>query len=152
MQTLQFEERLYPSVGMYLAYSLLTPMVALVAAPFGWTLALTLGATTFVASLVLASVLSPLVVVDGVRLIAGKMSIPLEAIGEATEVATQDLRSELGPLLDARAQLLIRGDIKTAVKVEITDGNDPTPYLVISTRRSSELVGALRANKSKLGL
>jgi hypothetical protein len=137
---------------MYLAYSLLTPMVALVAAPFGWTLALTLGTTTFVASLVLASVLSPLVVVDGVRLIAGKMSIPLEAIGEVTEIARQDLRNELGPMLDARAQLLIRGDVKTAVKVEITDGKDPTPYLVISTRRSSELVGALRANKSKLGL
>ena len=152
MQTLQFEERLYPSLGMYLAYSLLTPMVALVAAPFGWTLALTLGTTTFVASLVLASVLSPLVVVDGVRLIAGKMSIPLEAIGEVTEIARQDLRNELGPMLDARAQLLIRGDVKTAVKVEITDGKDPTPYLVISTRRSSELVGALRANKSKLGL
>ncbi len=152
MQTLQFEERLYPSVGMYLAYSLLTPMVALVAAPFGLTLAITLGAITFVASLVLASVLSPLVVVDGVRLIAGKMSIPLEAIGEVTEIATQDLRSELGPSLDARAQLLIRGDVKTAVKVQISDGNDPTPYLVISTRRSSELVSALRAYKTKLGL
>ena len=152
MQTLQFEERLYPSVGMYLAYSLLTPMVALVAAPFGLTLSITLGAITFAASLVLASVLSPLVVVDGVRLIAGKMSIPLEAIGEVTEIATQDLRSELGPSLDARAQLLIRGDVKTAVKVQISDGNDPTPYLVISTRRSSELVSALRANKTKLGL
>jgi hypothetical protein len=137
---------------MYLAYSLLTPLVALVAAPFGLTLAITLGAITFVASLVLASVLSPLVVVDGVRLIAGKMSIPLEAIGEVTEIATQDLRSELGPSLDARAQLLIRGDVKTAVKVQISDGNDPTPYLVISTRRSSELVSALRANKTKLGL
>jgi hypothetical protein len=137
---------------MYLAYLLLTPMVALVAAPFGSVLAITLGAITFIASLVLASVLSPLIVVDGVRLIAGKMSIPLEAIGEVTEVATQDLRNELGPLLDARAQLLIRGDVKTAVKVEITDGKDPTPYLVISTRRSSELVSALRANQSKLGL
>jgi hypothetical protein len=137
---------------MYLAYSLLTPMVALVAAPFGLTLAITLGAITFVASLVLASLLSPLVVVDGVRLIAGKMSIPLEAIGEVTEVATQDLRNELGPLLDARAKLLVRGDVKTAVKAKITDGNDPTPYLVISTRRSSELVSALRANKTKLGL
>jgi hypothetical protein len=137
---------------MYVAYLLLTPMVALVAAPFGSVLAITLGAITFIASLVLASVLSPLVVVDGVRLIAGRMSIPLEAIGEVTEVATQDLRNELGPLLDARAQLLIRGDVKTAVKVEITDGKDPTPYLVISTRRSSELVSALRANQSKLGL
>ena len=152
MQTLQFEERLYPSLGMYLAYSLLTPMVALVAAPFGLTLAITLGSITFVASLVLASALSPLVVVDDVRLIAGKMSIPLVAIGEVTEVASQDLRNELGPSLDARAQLLVRGDIKTAVKVTISDHNDPTPYLVISTRRSTELVSALRANKSKLGL
>ena len=152
MQTLQFEERLYPSLGMYLAYSLLTPMVALVAAPFGLTLAITLGSITFVASLVLASALSPLVVVDDVRLIAGKMSIPLVAIGEVTEVAAQDLRNELGPSLDARAQLLVRGDIKTAVKVSISDRNDPTPYLVISTRRSNELVSALRANKSKLGL
>jgi hypothetical protein len=152
VQTLQFEERLYPSLGMYLAYSLLTPMVALVAAPFGLTLAITLGSITFVASLVLASALSPLVVVDDVRLIAGKMSIPLVAIGEVTEVAAQDLRNELGPSLDARAQLLVRGDIKTAVKVSISDRNDPTPYLVISTRRSNELVSALRANKSKLGL
>lgn len=84
---------------MYLAYSLLTPMVALVAAPFGWALALTLGAITFVASLLLASVLSPLIVVDGVRLIAGKMSIPLSAIGEIVEVPTKDLRNELGPHL-----------------------------------------------------
>ena len=137
---------------MYLAYSLLTPMVALVAAPFGLTLALTLGSITFVASLVFASVLSPLVVVDGVRMIAGKMSIPLEAIGEVLEVPAQDLRNELGPSLDGRAQLLVRGDIKTAVKVSISDRNDPTPYLVISTRRSNELVSALRANKSKLGL
>ena len=152
MQTLQYEERLYPSLGMYLAYSLLTPMVALVAAPFGLTLAITLGSITFVAGLVLASALSPLVVVDDFRLIAGKMSIPLEAIGEVTEVAFQDLRNELGPSLDARAQLLVRGDFKTAVKVSISDRNDPTPYLVISARRSNELVSALRANKSKLGL
>jgi hypothetical protein len=137
---------------MYLAYLLLTPMVALVAAPFGWALAITFGSLALVVSLALATVLSPLIVVDGARLIAGKMSIPLAAIGEVTEVATQDLRNELGPLLDARAQLLIRGDVKTAVKVEITDGKDPTPYLVISTRRPSELVSTLRANQAKLGL
>ena len=152
MQTLQFEERLYPSVGMYLAYSLLTPMVALVAAPFGLTLAITLGVTTFLTSLVLASVLSPLLVVDEVRLLAGKMSIPLAAIGEVSEVPANELRNELGPKLDARAQLLVRGDVKSAVQVEISDAKDPTPYLMISTRRPAELVSALRANKTKLGL
>lgn len=148
MQTLQFEERLYPSAGMYLAYSLLSPMVLLAAAPFGWPLAFALGAITLMAVLVLASVLSPMIVVDTERLLAGRMSIPLSAIGDATEIATSDLRDELGPKLDARAQLVIRGDLKTAVKVAISDESDPTPYLVISTRRPQELVSALRANRA----
>jgi hypothetical protein len=148
VQTLQFEERLYPSAGMYLAYSLLSPMVLLAAAPFGWPLAIALGSVTLLTVLVLSSVLSPLVVVDSERLLAGRMSIPLSVIGDATEIAKSDLRAELGPLLDARAQLMIRGDLKGAVKVEISDPNDPTPYLVISTRRPKELVSALRANRA----
>jgi hypothetical protein len=148
VQTLQFEERLYPSAGMYLAYSLLSPMVSLAAAPFGWTLAISLGAITLLAVLVLASVLSPMIVVDAERLLAGKMSIPLSVIADVTEIAKSDLREELGPKLDARAQLMIRGDLKSAVKVAISDVNDPTPYLVVSTRRPSELVSALRANRA----
>ena len=152
MQTLQFEERLYPSVGMYLAYTLLTPMVMLVAAPFGWTLSLSLGLLTLVGSLILASVLSPMIVVDQSRLLAGKMSIPLSAIGSTNAIAEENLRAELGPKLDARAQLLIRGDLRNAVRIDISDQNDPTPYLVISTRRPAELVRALGANSSKLGL
>ena len=148
MQTLQFEERLYPSAGMYLAYSLLSPMVLLAAAPFGWPLAIALGSVTLMTVLVLSSVLSPLVVVDSERLLAGRMSIPLSVIGNATEIPKSDLRAELGPQLDARAQLMIRGDLKGAVKVEISDPNDPTPYLVISTRRPKELVSALRANRA----
>jgi hypothetical protein len=152
VQTLQFEERLYPSVGMYIAYMLLTPMVMLVAAPFGWPLALSLAAVTLVGSLVLASVLSPMIVVDQNRLLAGKMSIPLSAIGAVAAIPAEDLRSELGPKLDARAQLLIRGDLRGAVRIEISDAKDPTPYLVVSTRRAADLVSALGANSSKLGL
>jgi hypothetical protein len=146
VQTLQFEERLYPSPGMYLAYSLLSPMVLLAAAPFGWPLAISLGAVTLLSVVVLASVLSPMVVFDGERLLTAKMSIPKSVIGNVSEIDSDDLRAQLGPKLDARAQLMIRGDVKTAVRVEITDPNDPTPYLIISTRRPKELVSALRAN------
>ncbi|MEY5023097.1 MAG: hypothetical protein RL569_10 [Actinomycetota bacterium] len=148
MQTLQFEERLYPSVGMYLALALLSPMVLLAAAPFGWGLALSLGALTLLATLVLASVLSPMILVDDIRIAAGKMSIPLEFVGSAEVVAQADVRDELGPRLDARAQLLVRGDLKAAVKISISDPKDPTPYLIISTRRPEELVSALRANRA----
>jgi hypothetical protein len=133
---------------MYLAYSLLSPMVLLAAAPFGWPLAITLGALTLLAVLVLASVLSPLIIVDGERLLAGKMTIPLAVVGEVFAIEKSELRNQLGPNLDARAQLLIRGDIKTAVRVNISDPSDPTPYLVISTRRPQELVSALRADQA----
>ncbi len=133
---------------MYLAFSLLSPMVLLAAAPFGWTLAIALGTVTLLAVLVLASVLSPLIVIDGERLLAGRMSIPLSAVGNVSVIPAEDLRTELGPGLDARAQLMIRGDLKTSVKIEIVDPNDPTPYLVVSTRRPAELVSALRANRA----
>ena len=123
-------------------------MVLLAAAPFGWTLALALGALTLIAVLVLASVLSPLLVVDGERLLASKVSIPLSALGSVAEIAKENLSKELGPGLDARAQLVIRGDLKTAVRIEVTDEADPTPYLIVSSRRPSELVRALRANKA----
>lgn len=121
-------------------------MVLLAAAPFGWPLAISLGAVTLLSVVVLASVLSPMVVVDGERLLTAKMSIPKFAIGNVTEIDSEDLRAQLGPKLDARAQLMIRGDVKTAVRVEISDPNDPTPYLIISTRRPKELVSTLRAN------
>ena len=127
-------------------------MVMLVAAPFGWTLSISLGALTLTGSLVLASVLSPMVVVDQNRLLAGKMSIPLSAIGSTQAISEENLRAELGPKLDARAQLLIRGDLRNAVRIDISDENDPTPYLVISTRRPADLVRALGANSAKFGL
>lgn len=133
---------------MYLAFSLLSPMVLLAAAPFGWPLAIALGSITLLAVLVLASVLSPLIAVSDERLLAGKMAIPLNVIASAEVISKEDLRSELGPKLDARAQLMIRGDLKTAVKIQISDPLDPTPYLVISTRRPQELVGALRADRA----
>lgn len=133
---------------MYLAFSLLSPMVLLAAAPFGWPLAIALGSITMLSVLVLASVLSPLIAVSDDRLLAGKMAIPLNVIASAEVIPKEDLRSELGPKLDARAQLMIRGDLKTAVKIQISDPMDPTPYLVVSTRRPEELVGALRANRT----
>lgn len=133
---------------MYLAYSLLSPMVLLAAAPFGWSLAFSLGSGTLLGVLLLATFLSPKISVYEDHLSAGRMSLPLSALGDAEEIVGENLRSELGPKLDARAQILIRGDLKTAIKVLVTDSSDPTPYLVLSTRKPKELVGALRANRA----
>jgi hypothetical protein len=41
--------------------------------------------------------------------------------------------------------MLLRGYIRTAVRVEITDPEDPTPYAYLSTREPARLVAALTA-------
>ena len=46
---------------------------------------------------------------------------------------------------DARAYLLLRPYLKRAVRVEINDPADPTPYWLVGTRRPEDLAEALEA-------
>jgi hypothetical protein len=121
-------------------------MVLLAAAPFGWSLALVLAGFSTIVLIAISILSSPLVVIDEFRIMAGSVALPRKVIGEIKEISASDLRDELGPKLSARAALVIRGDIKSAVRIEISDPEDPTPYLIVSTRRAKELVSALRTN------
>jgi hypothetical protein len=73
--------------------------------------------------------------------------VPLALLGEARVLTGEELRHELGPGLDARAHLCLRGWIGSAVRVELVDLQDPTPYWVVSTRRPQELVAAVAAGR-----
>jgi hypothetical protein len=53
-----------------------------------------------------------------------------------------------GPAADARAYLLLRPYLKRAVKVQITDPADPTPYWLVSSRHPEALAGALNAART----
>jgi hypothetical protein len=81
---------------------------------------------------------------DGV-LRAGGAFIPVDLLGDAVALDADATRVELGPRLDARAHLCLRGWIHSAVRVEVLDPQDPTPYWVVSTRRPEALVAALHA-------
>jgi hypothetical protein len=50
--------------------------------------------------------------------------------------------SERGPRLDARAFVALKA-LSGLVKVQVEDSNDPTPYILISTRRPTQLAEAL---------
>jgi hypothetical protein len=123
-------------------------MVMLASAPFGWGFALTLSLVALVSVFIVATITSPLIVVDEVRLMAGRIAIPLDVLGKAIEISRDQVRLELGPNLDARAQKLVRGDLQQLVKIQVTDPLDPTPYIILSTRRAAELVSALGANRT----
>ena len=142
-----FEERLNPSLSMIIALSMSGPMVLLASLPFGAPLAFTL---LFAVPLVLvagAFYLAPVIRVSE-TFSRGSFEVPLDALGSAEIFFGEEARLERGPRLDARAKLAIRGDIDSVVKVLVVDPEDPTPYLLVSTRRPEELVAALRADRS----
>ncbi len=84
-------------------------------------------------------------VVDGGTFRAGRAHIAGEHLGAVTALDAGEARHLAGPGADARAFLLLRPYAKRAVRVEITDPADPTPYWLVSTRHPEELAQALTA-------
>jgi hypothetical protein len=74
---------------------------------------------------------------------AAEARIPAAALGEARPLRGAQWRHELGPALDARAHLCIRGWIGHGVRVEVTDPRDPVPYWLVSSRRPNDVAAAL---------
>lgn len=144
---MRYTERLWPSFGILLATSLSFPMLLLAALPFGTEIGITISVTGTIALFALVILTAPTISVSA-ELIAGRMRIPLSVIGKTQPLNKLELRELIGPAADARAQLFIRGYVKSALKIEISDSSDPTPYVVISTRKPEQLAVALLANRS----
>jgi hypothetical protein len=110
-------------------------------------LAFTLAVVVPVSLIAGAFALSPVIRVDQ-SFTRGNMSLPLDVLGEAEIFEDENARLERGPKLDARARLAIRGDVDPVVKIQVKDELDPTPYILVSTRKPKELVAALRADRA----
>ena len=85
------------------------------------------------------------VVVEGGTVRAGRAHISTEHVGAVTPLDAEQTRSTAGRDADARAYLVLRPYLKRAVRVEITDPADPTPYWLVATRHPAELAAALTA-------
>jgi hypothetical protein len=92
-----------------------------------------LAATALVAGGLLASGVR-VGVRDG-EVVAGAAHIPLDQCGEVTPLDAEAARRARGPEADANAFLVLRPWVATAVRIEILDPVDPTPYWLVSTRR-----------------
>ncbi|WP_228988717.1 DUF3093 domain-containing protein [Streptomyces sp. DH8] len=78
-------------------------------------------------------------------LVAGDARIPLSALGEVEVLNAREALAWRTHKADARAFMLLRGYVETAVRVEVTDPQDPTPYIFLSTRDPRGLAAALSA-------
>jgi hypothetical protein len=138
-----YTEHLTPSGWVWAALAGLALSFAVIALPFGPVPALV---TLLVSVALLAGLVgwtTPLVAVRDGELLAGRAHVPVGLLGPAEVLTPDELRRALGPSLDARAFLCIRGWLKRGVRVGLNDPDDPTPYWVISSRRPEELAAVL---------
>jgi len=140
-----YEERLTAPRSWWLISFLVGVSFALILLPFG-TLPLLGGLVGGTAAMAVAASAygSVRIRVVGGSLIAGEAKIPVTALGEAEILDPEEARAWRTYKADTRAFLLLRAYIPTALRVEVTDPEDPTPYLYLSTREPERLAQALR--------
>lgn len=131
-------------------------VAAAFAATFGIAFAVPLGAAwglgvLFAAEGIVAAALGGMSVLVEVRdhqLVAGRARLPLASVGRVTVLDADAARALRGVGADPRAHLVLSGWVSTAVRVDLEDPADPTPYWYVSTRRPDRLAAALGGRRS----
>lgn len=148
LSAVPYEERLTAPRSWWLLSLLAGVSMALILLPFG-TLPMLggLAGGTAAAAVVASSYGSVRIRVVGGHLIAGEAKIPVSALGEAEILDAEEARAWRTHKADPRCFMLLRAYIPGALRVDITDPDDPTPYAFLSTRDPERLAQALRAAK-----
>lgn len=109
-------------------------------AGFGWPVAV--GTYAVLAGFITALFLAwgaRIRVADG-ALHAGRARLAFSAMGDVSALTPESARKMRG---DQRAYIFARPYLKYAVRVEVRDPDDPTPYWLVFTRRPQSLAKAL---------
>ncbi|MEU8543279.1 DUF3093 domain-containing protein [Streptomyces sp. NPDC048717] len=120
----------------------------------GGLIMLPLGAIPMIGGLIVAAALAAVMVssygsarirVVAGSLVAGDARIPVTALGEPEVLDAEEARAWRTHRADMRAFMLMRSYVPRAVRVEVTDPADPTPYVYLSSRDPEALAAALTA-------
>lgn len=143
-----YRERLIPGPGLFIACLLLLPAVSLVLWPINAAIAIPTAVVVYAIVAITLFLFAPLVEVRDGRLIAGRAAIPVDQLGEVELLGAEALRAAIGPGIDARSYLLVRGWIHRGVRIADIDPADPAPYWIITTRHPQRLADAIAAARS----
>ncbi|MEU8762468.1 DUF3093 domain-containing protein [Streptomyces sp. NPDC048659] len=147
-----FDERLTAPRSWWVIVALLGVSGGLIMFPLGTvpTLGGLIGAAALAAVAVSSYGSARIRVVAG-SLVAGDARIPVSALGAAEALDVEEARAWRTHKADTRAFMLMRSYVPTAVRVEVVDPADPTPYVYLSSRDPEGLVAALEASRGGAG-
>lgn len=89
---------------------------------------------------------SPRIRVTAGLLVVGDARIPLKALGETHVPEGEEARAWRTYKADPRAFTAVRSHLPTAIRIEVRDSDDPTPYVHLSTRAPERLAEAIRGS------
>jgi hypothetical protein len=141
----QHDERLWFGPVGWITVLLGAISLGAVLAPVDGRLGLGLGVLALVVGVLVGVLTTARVQVRDGELVAGRAHVPVRLLAAPQTLDRDRLTEELGPRLDARMYGCVRSWIAGAVRVELRDPQDPTPYWIVSTRRPDDLVRALRS-------
>jgi hypothetical protein len=149
-ERVRYRERLLPAWWLWLVVAgAAVSMGAAYGGPFHATVGWSTGVAT--AILMTAGLLawSPVIRVGEGYLVAGRARIEIEFVSDVDELDRAHAATTRGRDADARAWMLIRGWIPTALRVNISDPADPTPYWFLSTRHPHRLAAAILEERTE---
>ncbi|MFF7166873.1 DUF3093 domain-containing protein [Streptomyces sp. NPDC008086] len=139
-----YDERLTAPKTWWVMAALFGISLALVFFPYGPVAALiALAIGTCLAGMYVSSQGSTRIRVTGDTLFVADARIPLKDLGQPEALQGEEARAWRTYKADLRAFMVMRSFLPNAVRVEVLDPEDPTPYLYLSTRTPDLLAKAL---------
>lgn len=146
-EEVRFREKLHAPPSYWfigLLFGLSLAIIVLVVSPW-WSL-VALAAGTALSEWAVVAYGNQLIEISADGLLkAGSATLPTYALGPAVALDAEQARALRTYEADPRAFLLLRSYIPTAVRVEVVDPADPTPYLYLSSRRPKQLAAVVNA-------
>ncbi|HEX7834596.1 MAG TPA: DUF3093 domain-containing protein [Pseudolysinimonas sp.] len=139
-----YRERLWPAPWVFIATALVIPASLLVFLPISLPVGVAVAIGLYAAILVALIATTATIEVTSTDFRAGRARMPRSVIARALPFEGAEATAERGVRLDARAWLLLRGWIPGAVRVELDDPQDPTPYWLVASRHPEQLAAALK--------
>ncbi|WP_159551279.1 DUF3093 domain-containing protein [Citricoccus sp. K5] len=138
-----YEEKLRPSVWIWLMALMISGLSILVFVPIGLEIGLGAAVVVFAIIAILLTLSTPRIQVTERSLQVGRAGIERRYVGAVTGYRGDDATYQRGPALHGLAFMCIRGWIDPVVRIQIEDERDRTPYWLTSTRNPEQLVEVL---------